>query len=157
VLIPLLVALVPAAPVPKDVEPPVVCTVKRVPLPPELHLDGNYPDDGLWAEVTLTNRTKAPVEVLSRYEWKDRLYAKVTDAAGKEVSSPTIPYVYDSILFPEQTLVLKPGDAVKVPIHLFRNARKPGEEITPGKYKVTVTFESGKIRSSAAAIDVEVK
>ena len=152
-LIPLLVALVPAAPVPKDAALPVVCTAKRVPLPPELYLDGNYPDDGLWAEVTLTNRTKAPVEVLSGDEWKDRLYAKVTDAAGKEVSSRGD----GSITFPEQALVLKPGEPVKVVIHLFRNARPPGEDVKPGRYKVTVVFESGKIRSEAAAIEVEVK
>jgi hypothetical protein len=159
VLIPFLVALVPAAPIPKDAEsPPVVCTVKRIPLPPELHVDGNYPDDGLWAEVTLTNRTKAPIEVLSRYEWKDRIYAKVTDSTGKEVSNPLIPYVYHSIQFPEQTLVLKPGDPVKVPIHLFGNTGKSDEKKPkPGKYKVTVIFESGKLRSEAAALEVEVK
>ena len=31
------------------------------------------------------------------------------------------------------------------------------EDVKPGKYKVAVIFESGKLRSAAAAIEIEVK
>lgn len=151
-LIPLLVALAPAAPVPAAAEPPVVCTAKLVPLPDELYSDGNYPDDGFWAEVVLTNRTKAAVTVPTGGEWKDRVSVRLTDAAGKVVTKPSAPAEE-----PEHSLTLKPGEAVKFHLHLFREALAPGEEPKPGKYTVTVVFEAGKLRSETAAIAAVVK
>jgi hypothetical protein len=155
VFIPLLIALAPAAPVPKSADlPRIVCTVERTPIPAG---GGRVADDGLWVEVTLTNRTGAPITVSSRDDLRDRLYARTTDSTGKEVSNPVLPYINDSIVIPERTYEIAPGGKECRPLHLLWHTVKPGHKPKPGKYTVTVVFESGTIRSAAAPIEVEVK
>lgn len=160
-----LLALTPAAPVPKTPPPPVQVSAKRAVHPP-LRLDNGGAiqlvpiDDGHYVEVTVKNTSKDTIRITYSRSLCDRFYPKVTDAKGAEVSERDYHCTFYSptgIDEPPEVRELRPGDSLSVLVNLKQDWPEEKDKRKPGKYKARIVFESGKLRAeSAETFELEV-
>jgi hypothetical protein len=152
----------PAAPVPPPPPPVVEVAAKRAVHPPVLvDLGGGKPqlvniDDGHYVEVTVKNVSRDALSLTYHYGLEDLVYAKVTDAKGREVSDPGHRFAIRSLQFQPKTMKLGPGDSFTVHIHLHGSIPDDGKK--PGKYTARAVLQFEKLRAeSAATFELEIK
>jgi hypothetical protein len=150
-----LLALAPAAPVPK-VPAPVEVTAKAYAYPPQLVPGAAGPelfniDDGHFVEVTVKNISKEPIAVPYTRKLRERVNVVVTDAKGAVVSDPKRHLGFRRVNDVPKVHELKPSDSFTVVVHLEDNWPTEAERRAPGKYTARVVFECDKIRAESAA------
>lgn len=156
-----LLTLAPAAPVPKapPPAPPVEVLAKRYVHPPRVtdlgwgRIQVVNVDDGHYIEVSIRNTSKETLSFDTRHELTDRVYVKITDEKGNEVTRQGY-HLMMLCSSRSEAVEVKPGEWKTVVVHLFRDwpARKAG------KYTARVLFTSGKVKAeSETTFELEVK
>jgi hypothetical protein len=148
-----LLALLPAAPVPKAPPPPVEVTARRYVYPPRDVGKGQlvHQDDGHFIEVTIKNNSTDTLSFKSRHDHNlsDLVYVKITDEKGKEVSQAGyhLMLLCSSVSKP---VAVQPGKSVTVVAHLLRDWPHTTRGEARGKYTARVMFTTDKVRAESA-------